>query len=184
MHRQVNALVSAGGSPGKLANFGNALGAAGIDIEAIGGAEWQHDGPLVVVLKDDDQATMGRFEEVCAELHVPWLSFVTVAVELEDEPGALGRAAEAIGNINIYGLLVRKPHGNRAVVDMGFRPSDADEAVSRLAAANITANRKRHPHEPDDHIAWDDRTEELLPLWEDPGIAKDDDRFWRMPSGN
>src|SRR5262245_65947103 len=104
MHRQVNALVSAGGSPGKLANFGKALGEAGLDIEAIGGAEWKHDGPLCLVLKEDKQDARDRFAEVCNRLHVPWLTFVNVSVELDDEPGSLGLAAEAAGDINISGL--------------------------------------------------------------------------------
>lgn len=184
MHKQVNALVSAGGSPGKLANFATALGTAKLDIEVIGGAEWLHDGPLCLTLREDNQVNRDKFAEVCAELHVPWLSFTVVAVEMDDKVGELGRAAEAIGDINIYGLLVRRPHGNRAVVDMGFAPSEADEAVNRLRAAGFTANRKHHPNEPDDPDAWDQRTDELLPLWDDPGLAKDDARFWELPSGD
>ena len=184
MHKQVNALVSAGGSPGKLAIFATALAGAGLDIEVIGGAEWKHDGPLCLVLREDNQVNRDKFAEVCHELHVPWLSFSVVAVEMDDEIGELGRAALAIGDdINIYGLLVRKPHGNRAVVDMGFAPSDVDTAIDRLTAEGFTANRKKHPNEPDGTDAWDDRTAELLPLWDDPGVAKDDERFWQMSSG-
>ena len=63
MHRQVNALVSAGGSPGKLAIFGKALGSAGLDIEAIGGAEWKHDGPLCLILREDGHEAMDKFAE-------------------------------------------------------------------------------------------------------------------------
>ena len=181
MHKQVNALVSAGGSPGKLATFGKALGDAGLDIEAIGGAEWLHDGPLCLTLRDDSEDARNRFATVCADLHVPWLAFTIVRVELDDEPGSLGRAAEAVGeDINIYGVLVRKPHGNRAVVDLGFRPGDADTAVDLLRGAGFTADRKHHPHEPDEPDPWDQRTEELLPLWDDPGLSKDDSRFWEM----
>jgi hypothetical protein len=149
MHRQVSALVSAGGSPGKLATFGKALGDAGLDIEAIGGAEWGHDGPLSLVLREDDRAAMDKFEAVCTELKVPWLSFANVSVELDDVPGALGLAADAVGDINIFGVLVRNPHGKKAVVDLGFEEGEADEAVKRLRAAKFTAHRKRHPGEPD-----------------------------------
>jgi hypothetical protein len=182
MHRQVNALVSAGGSPGKLAVFGRALGDAGLDIETIGGAEWKHDGPLSLVLRQDGHEAMERFAMVCSEHHVPWLSFINVEVELDDQAGSLGNAAEALDNINIYSLLVRKPHGNRAVVDMGFRPNEADEAVTRLnTAQGVRANRKENPDEPDAMIQWDERTENLLPLWDDPDVAKDDQRFWETP---
>jgi hypothetical protein len=149
MHRQVSALVSAGGSPGKLANFGKALGDAGLDIEAIGGAEWGHDGPLSLVLREDNRAAMAKFEAVCKRLDVPWESYANVSVELDDVPGSLGLAAEAVGDINIYGVLVRNPRGNKAVVELGFASDEVDEAVRRLEAAGFTAKRKQHPHEPD-----------------------------------
>ena len=181
MHRQIAAFVSVGGSPGKLALFGNALGAADLDIETIGGAEWQHNGVLGLILRNDDRAGMERFEGVCHEHHVPWLSFANVAVELDDRPGSLGAAADAVGDINIYSVLVRKPHGNRAVVELGFRPSEADEAVARLEAARLRAEKKQHPDEPDAGQAWDERTERLLPLWEDDSVAIDDPRFWERP---
>jgi hypothetical protein len=180
MHRQVNALVSAGSSPGKLASFGIALGDAGLDIQTVGGAEWRHDGPLCLILREDGQDGMRAFAEVCQSRHVPWLSFANVTVELEDVPGSLGRAAEAVGEINVYSVLVLKPHGNRAVVGLGFRPSEADEAVSRLQGAGYTAERGHHPDEPDDGTKWDERTENLLPLWDDASVAKDDPRFWEM----
>ena len=180
MHKQVNALVSAGGSPGKLATFALALAGAELDIEVIGGAEWKHDGPLCLVLREDNQENRDKFAEVCHQLQVPWLSFSVVTVEMADEIGSLGQAALAIGDINIYGVLVRKPQGNRAVVDMGFAPDQVETALELLRAAKFTANRKHHPNEPDGPDAWDDRTTELLPLWDDAGVAKDDERFWQM----
>jgi len=179
MHRQVNALVSAGGSPGKLARFGKALGDEGLDIDAIGGAEWIHEGPLCLIIRNDGRDDMRRFAKVCERLHVPWVSFASVEVELEDVPGSLGAVAEAVGNINIYCVLVLKPHGNHAVVGLGFRPSEADDAVTRLRAAGYTVNRKHHPDEPDDGTEWDERTENLLPLWDDDSVARNDERFWR-----
>ncbi len=178
MHRQVNALVSAGGSPGKLARFGKALGDEGLDLGTIGGAEWMHDGPLCLIIKNDGQEERRRFASVCRQLKVPWVSFASVAVELDDVPGSLGAAAEAVGDINIYCVLVLKPHGNRAMVGLGFRPTEADEALSRLEAAGYTASRQHHPDEPDDGNDWDERTENLLPLWDDDSVAKDDPRFW------
>jgi hypothetical protein len=178
MHRQVNALLSAGGSPGKLAAFGKALGDAGLDLGTVGGAEWKHDGPLCLIIRNDGREERRRFAEVCSRLHVPWVSFASVAVELDDVPGSLGAAAEAVGDINIYCVLVLKPHGNRAVVGLGFRPSEAEEAVRRLRDAGYSADQKHHPSEPDDGADWDERTEKLLALWEDESVAKDDPRFW------
>ena len=75
MHRQVSALVSAGGSPGKLAIFATALGEAGLDIEAMGGAEWVHDGPLCLILRQDGDEAMAMFAEVCKKVKVPWTSY-------------------------------------------------------------------------------------------------------------
>lgn len=187
MHRQVNALISAGGSPGKLAAFGIALGDAQVDIGTIGGAEWRHDGPLSIILKDDSTAQLDPFARVCAELHVPWLVFRTVAVELDDEPGALGAAARAVDDINIHSVNVLRTHGKRAVVGLGIRPSEVDAAVSRLLAAGFAAERRPHPDEPGSAPwwdRWDDRTEALLPLWEDDSLASDDPRFWEIhPQG-
>jgi hypothetical protein len=178
MHRQLNALVSAGGSPGKLAAFGKALGKEGLDIQTIGGAEWKHDGPLCLIIKNDGREDLDKFAKVCGRLKVPWMSFASVEVELDDVPGSLGDVAEVVGEINIYCVLVLKSHGNRAVVGLGFKPSEADEAVRLLRAADYTADRKHHPDEPDDGGVWDERTENLLPLWDDDSVARDDSRFY------
>jgi len=178
MHRQINAVLSAGGSPGKLAAFGKALGRARLDIQTIGGAEWAHEGPLCLIIKNDGREEFRRFKTVCAELQVPWMSFASVEVELDDVPGALGAVAEAVGEINIYCVLVLKPHGNRAVVGLGFDPAEAESAVTLLKDAGYTVNRKHHPDEPDDGSEWDERTGRLLPLWEDSSVARFDERFW------
>ena len=135
MHRQVNALVSAGGSPGKVAHFGNALGEAGLDIEAIGGAEWKHDGPLCLVLREDNQDARDRSETVCDQPQVPWLSFATSASSPPTRPWWPGGAAAAIANSSTSTASLsasrRKAGGGRH----GFRPADADDAVSRLTDA-------------------------------------------------
>ena len=178
MHRQVNVLLSAGGSPGKLAAFGRALGDEGLDIGTVGGAEWMHEGPLCLIIKNDGREEWRKFESICQRLQVPWLSFTSVAVELDDVPGSLGAAAEAVGDINIYCVLVLKSHGNRAVVGLGFDDHQADDAVRRLRDAGFTADRKHHPDDSDDDTEWDERTKRLLPLWEDEGVARDDARFW------
>ncbi len=184
MHKQVTALVSAGSSPGKLALFGKALGDNDLDIEKIGGAEWLHDGALTMIFKEDGAEAMRRFAAVCHKHQVPWLSFAIVAVELDDVQGSLGAAAEAVGDINIYSVLVLEPTEYKAVVGLGIRPSEADEVVRRLEAANYVARVLHHPTEQDDGIQLDERTESLLPLWDDPATAKDDPRFWQMASGS
>ena len=194
MHKQVSALVSAGSSPGKLALFGKALGDADLDIETIGGAEWLHDGPLTFILKDDGADAMERFAGVCHQHRVPWLSFAIVAVEMNDVKGELGRAADVVGRdsdapdrINIYSVLVLESSGNTARVGLGIRPTEAVEVVRRLkedADPPFAAEVIHHPDESDEGTIWDERTESLLPLWEDPDTLKDDPRFWQLQSGS
>lgn len=186
MHKQVTALLSAGGSPGKLAAFGGALGAAGLNIAMIGGAEWLHDGPVTFVLDKDSQDERRAFEAICERDEIPWLSFVMVAVTLNNEPGELGRAAAAVGDINIYSVIVLDSEDGHAVVGLGIRPSKADDAVSRLKAASFDAERRPHipdpGHEPDEGTEWDQRTEDLLPHWEGTDASKHDSRFWQPPN--
>ncbi len=184
MHRQINALVSAGSSPGKLAIIGIALGQAGIDIATLGGAEWRHDGPLSIILKDDSTDDLNAFAQVCHDHTLPWLIFRTIAVELVDEPGALGAAAAVLGGINIYSVNVLRSRGKQAVVGLGIRPSEVEQAVDLLVNAGYTAERLAHPGEPSpwqDH--WDQRTEDLLPLFDDETVEADDPRFWQVGLG-
>src|SRR4051794_38988347 len=155
MHRQVASLLSTS-SPGRLAKLGNALGARGIDIETTGGAEWKHHGPVTLVIKDDWGAEphndLGDFADVMATEQFPWLIFRTVEGELTDAPGALGAAATALGDINIYTVTVieRGPRG--ALVGLGIRPSQVGEAVDRLKRADFKVQRRHHPN---DHGAND-----------------------------
>lgn len=197
MHRQVSSLPSAGGSPGKLGELGRALGEAGISIMTIGGAEWKHFGPLVFVLHEDkgtdpDDQIQG-LANVMAELKIPWLVFRTVEVELADQPGELGEVGEALGEatppINVFTINVARKHGNNAVVHLGVLPGDARRAIATLVAANKDASLGRHPDDPPDDGTseppswwdrWDDRTQSLIDLWEDPGVALDDSRFWEL----
>lgn len=186
MHKQVSALLSKGGSAGKLAEFGKALGVADLDIATIGGAEWLHDGPLTFILKDDGAEAMQRFAVVCHDHRVPWLSFPIVAVRMKDVKGELGRAADAVDDINIYSVIVLESSGDRARVGFGIRPKEADLVVRRLNEADpeFEAEVLQNPDEPDDGILWDKRTENLLPLWDVPNAKKDDRRFWELPSGS
>jgi hypothetical protein len=194
MHRQLSSLLSAGGSPGKLAQLGEALGAAGIDIATIGGAEWRHFGPVTFIVKEDkglapdDQ--LAAFASVMQQVQFPWIALRTVEVRLADEPGELGRACRELGNqdINIYSLVVLDTPGNKADVGLGIRPSQARAAVAALRAASFHVEIRPHPDDPDDDGTvdpppwwdrWDDRTEHLLDgAWEDTGIADNDPIWW------
>jgi hypothetical protein len=194
MHRQVASLISTS-SPGRLAKLGNALGARGIDIATTGGAEWKHHGPVTLMIKDDwgadPQNDIGGFAEVMAQEEFPWLIFRTIEVELRDEPGALGGAAEALDDINIYTVTVLGNEGAKAQIGLGVRPSQVVEAIKRLRGAGYRAQRLHHPHDPDDPDsdgmdqdtwwdAWDDRTERLLPFFDDPDVLPNHPMFFEL----
>lgn len=194
MHRQLSSLLSAGSSPGKLARLGEALGAAGIDIATIGGAEWRHFGPVTFIVKEDKGVAPGdqleAFAKVMHELKFPWIALRTVEVRLADEPGELGRASGVLGDqdINIYSLVVLDTPGGKADVGFGIRPSQARAAVAALEAHGFRVEIRPHPDDPDDDGTvdpppwwdrWDDRTERLLEeAWDEPRITDDDPRWW------
>lgn len=186
MHRQVASLISTN-SPGRLAKLGSALGARRIDIATTGGAEWKHHGPVTLMIKNDWGAApddqIHAFAEVMAEGEFPWLVFRTIEVELSDEPGSLGAAATALDDINVYAVTVLETSGDKALVGLGVRPSQVGDAIARLTAANYDARRRRHPNETGDDDwwdAWDDRTERLIPHFDNPKIRPNDPRFYQL----
>ena len=191
MHRQVASLLSTS-SPGRLAKLGTALGKRGIDIATTGGAEWKHSGPVTLMIKDDwgapPEDQLYAFAEVMAQEELPWLVFRTIEVRLKDEPGALGGAATALGDINIYAVTVLKPEGGNAVVGLGVRPSQVDVAIQRLRDAKYQVSRRHHPNDKGDHQAdwwdeWDSRTEDLLAHFDDPDVPANDRRFYELRGG-
>ena len=192
MHRQVASLLSTS-SPGRLAKFGNALGRRNIDIATTGGAEWLHSGPVTLMIKDDwgkdPEDQIRAFAEVMAEEEFPWLIFRTIEVQLDDKPGALGEAATALDDINIYAVTVLKSEGSKAHVGLGVRPTQVGEAIRRLRAAKFVVDRRHHPkdpdadgHEGDDWLDdWDERTERLLDWFDkNPGASPNDPEFYRL----
>ena len=192
MHRQVSTILSDGGSPGQLARFGEALRRHGVNIDLIGGAEWDHRGPLSLTFGDkskhDDDEVL-PFATAMEEEHFGWLAYRSAEIELSDEPGELGRAGAVLGNanINIYGILVIGRHGKNGTVGLGIRPSKVEEAVTLLRAEGITAKRRGYPGEPDPWWdQWDDRTEAILDAIDANSINWSDDALWRadpFPSG-
>jgi hypothetical protein len=188
MHRQVATLLAAGGSPGRLARFGSALGARGIDIATTGGAEWKHNAPITLIIKDDDHDQIDGFAGVMEKEKFPWLVFRTIEVTLKDEAGAIGAAAAAFDKINIYAVTILESDGETALVGFAVRPNDVGGAIKQLRAANYTARRRRHPSDTDDpndaddvswRDAWDERTEKLLPDFEKPNVRPDDPKFYK-----
>ena len=184
MHRQVASLLSTS-SPGRLALLGTALGDSKIDIKTTGGAEWKHSGPITLIIKDDwgagDGDEIADFAKVMQGGKFPWLVFRTIEVELKDEPGALGRAATALGNINIYAVTILESDGDNALIGLGVRPKEVEDAIDRLKDFN--ARLRRHPKDPQAGDGWwdkwDDRTELLLPDFDKPNIRPNDPKFYK-----
>jgi hypothetical protein len=186
MHRQVATLLSTS-SPGRLAVLGTALGSAKIDVKTTGGAEWKHSGPITLTIKDDDVDQLGGFADVMEAKLLPYLVFRTIEVHLKDEPGSLGAAAAALGNINIYAVTILESDGENALVGFGVRPKAVGNAIKRLRKAGYEARRRRHPddtddpNDPDDRSwedDWDRRTERLLPDF-DKDIPANDPKYYR-----
>ena len=131
MHAQVSSQLSAGGSPGKLAQYTRILERQGANIRAIGGSEWDGHG-AVAVLVDGDMNASDLAEALSAE-GFPSVPIFGAEAVLPEERGSLATAAERIGDLNILTILVADTHGGVGLVSFGFATKDeADEAHNRL----------------------------------------------------
>ena len=131
MHKQVSSRLSAGGSPGKLAQYTRILANQGVNIRSIGGAEWDGHG-AVALLVDDGVDENVLIDALNGEGFPSTLIYAAEAV-LFDREGALADACEAIGDLNIASILVADTHGGYGLVTFGFESeADAEEALTRL----------------------------------------------------
>jgi hypothetical protein len=114
-------------TPGVLADLGEALGAAGINIEAISAFTGKGKGIVHVLVDDADRAL-----EVLQERGVDVQAARDVAVTtLPDEPGQLGAACRALADA---GLNIEQAYiaaGSKLVVVC----EDVDRAMQVLDAA-------------------------------------------------
>ncbi len=133
MHKQLNSLLSNGGSPGKLAEYTRLLAERGENIRAIGGAEWDGRGAVAVLL--DDKANEAEVAGWLTERGFQSVEIHAAEAVLPDVPGSLARAAAALGDLDIATILVADSHGKNALVSFGFATEDeAIEARNRLGA--------------------------------------------------
>jgi hypothetical protein len=131
MHAQVSSQLSAGGSPGKLAQYTRILADRGVNIRAIGGSEWGGQG-AVAVLADGDM-NESELAEALSAADFPSVPIYGAEAVLPDEPGSLATAAERIGDLNILTILVADTHGGAGLVSFGFETKrEANEASRRL----------------------------------------------------
>jgi hypothetical protein len=139
------------GSVGDLANITRALEAKGYNILAVGGAEVNHVG-IIALLFDPD---VDRIPAIVETIRTAPLdggrtpdsveALPDVHILLNDAPGQLRQAAEALGDINIETVVsIDKQPGNKARLSLGFQPGDFDEALNRLRAAHIPIHDHKH----------------------------------------
>ncbi len=120
-------LVATEDRPGELARIGEAMGAAGVNISALGGFVSEGSG-LIGFLAGDEAGARGALH--AAGIEARELDVLPIA--LADAPGALGKAARklAMAGINVEFILsTGVHHGTGAGV---LAVSDARKARSLL----------------------------------------------------
>jgi hypothetical protein len=150
-HQVVKCSVT--GSVGDLAKITRALEAEGYNILAVGGAEVNHVGIIAMLFDPDADKVQGIVDTISGVVLDPQTgrkpqdveALPDVHILLNNAPGQLRRAAEALGDINIETIVsIDSQPGNRARLSLGFQQGDYDEAVARLKAGHISIHN--HPH--------------------------------------
>lgn len=117
--------------PGELANFCEALAAAGINIVALATAEAGEYGAVRLLVDD-----VARAREVFRERGVAHTSIEVLVVQLPNEPGALAGVARRLSDakINIEYFYASAAPGADVATGV-FKVSDPYEADRLLSAA-------------------------------------------------
>ena len=113
--------------PGVLADLGDALGAAGINIEAISAFTGQGKG-IVHVLVDRAEAALDVLADAGVEVRA---ARRVVVVPLPDEPGQLGRATRTLAEAGINIEQAYIAAGSKLVIVC----DDVDRAKELLGVA-------------------------------------------------
>jgi hypothetical protein len=152
MHKQVASLLSAGGSPGKLAAYTRIIANNGGNIRAIGGSEWEGTGAVAVLL--DDGADENAILEALNGNEFPSRVIFAAEAVLTDTEGSLADACDLIDDLNIASILVADSHGGKGLVTFGFESeADAEEATRRLGGLAVPPHTLTAAWEA--HEAWD-----------------------------
>ncbi|MEX0992154.1 MAG: ACT domain-containing protein [Actinomycetota bacterium] len=122
--------ITLANQPGSLADLGEALGAAGVNIEAIAGFGTGDTGIAHLVVDDADAArtALGAGGIEVTDAHE------TMSVTLPDEPGALGRYARRLADagVNIDAAYIGGTDG-AGEVELIFVVDDLDRAKNASA---------------------------------------------------
>ena len=130
MHKQLSSQLSAGGSPGKLAQYTRILADKGANIRSLGGSEWDGHGAVAVLIDGDADE-----QELIAALKdqgFPTVEIFAAEAVLPDNPGSLADAAVRIGDLNILSILVADSHMGQGLVSFGFASQDEADEARRL----------------------------------------------------
>ena len=147
-HQVVKAAVR--GSVGDLARITAALEAAGYNILAAAAGEVNHVGIIAMLFDPDVDKIPGIVDTIRGVQLGPGRTpedveaLPDVHILLNDAPGQLRRAAEAVGDINIETVVSIDKQQGKARVSLGFQPGDFDEAVKRLRDAHIPIHDHKH----------------------------------------
>lgn len=121
--------VSIANRPGRLADLAEALGEAGINIEAL--AAFGNDGEAVIHMMTDDEPTT---RAVLRRMGVRFTERAVLTTVLPHRPGALAaltrQLADANINIEAVYLLRSRPDG----LEFALAVDAIDDARSRLAS--------------------------------------------------
>ena len=110
--------------PGTMADVGEALGKAGVNIEGLCGFPCEGKG-IGHILVEDASAARHALEEIGIEVHHERQVLV---LEIEDRPGALGEVSRRMANAGVNADLVYLATGTRLVLGV----DDVDKARGAL----------------------------------------------------
>ena len=136
MHKQVSSVLSAGGSPGKLALFTSIIQDKGANIRSIGGAESGGAGAVAVLFDDMTDGEFAELVEVLNASDFPTLEIFTAEAVLDDQVGTLAAATDAIRELDVATILVADTHLGKGLVTFGFE-KETDAETARTLLGNI-----------------------------------------------
>ena len=113
--------------PGTLAELSEALGEAEVNIRALAGMVCEGKGIIKLVSNDDD-----AMRSALSDLEMPFEEREILTVTLPDQPGALGRLANALGKagVNIDAIYVADMHDGYTEIALGV--DDVAEASALI----------------------------------------------------
>ena len=154
--------ATARGSQGDLAMIAQTLRdlTPSVNIVAIGGGEGvlknkngttSEVGVISMILDPDDGATSAKIRAALTDLKLDKgrkledvEQFPNIHIQIDDKPGELKKALDAVAGINIRSVLSMGTFMGTANVGLGFSETDSPKAEKKLKAKGIKV--VPHPH--------------------------------------